>query len=285
MINRYFSDDNLTRVKKHFDFLLEIIKNSFGEFEFSIRENKFNIYYKGNSISLVSFSDRDRDMYKIEINSKFFKETLADNPKLFTKCKEIRNKCRITLSSKELHTFLQIKHLNQFARKVAIENYKEEITLEHSLITDNTNKENFIFIDRQVDVKDRENKQRYIDLLALEQIQGNEYKFVVCEVKLGKNGELKDKVANQLERYITLIEDDFEIYKKCYEKQYLQKKELGLFDKPDFKSIVIKKPVEGLIIVGGYSGIAKPQIESLKNNHPDLKIKHFTYDMNRATDY
>ena len=52
-IKRYFSDDNLKRIKKDFDFLVEIICKSSGEFDFAIRDNYFNIYYKGNSLAKV----------------------------------------------------------------------------------------------------------------------------------------------------------------------------------------------------------------------------------------
>ena len=65
-------------------------------------------------------------------------------------------------------------------------------------------------------------------------------------------------------------------YKDCYEKHYIQKKGLGLIKQPTYKEIEIVEPVEGLIIVGGYSGMAQPRIKTLKAAYPNLEIKHFT---------
>ena len=52
-IKRYFSKDNLKRIKKDFKFLISLIDKSYGEFDFAIRNNYFNIYYKGNSLAKV----------------------------------------------------------------------------------------------------------------------------------------------------------------------------------------------------------------------------------------
>lgn len=63
------------------------------------------------------------------------------------------------------------------------------------LITDNLDRDELILIDRQVpDTK----LNRRMDLLALKQTQGSQYRFLVLEVKMGNNPELKDKVANQV---------------------------------------------------------------------------------------
>ena len=49
IIKRYFSQKNLDRVKDDFKFLLKIIKNKDyrGELDLALRENNFNLYYKG----------------------------------------------------------------------------------------------------------------------------------------------------------------------------------------------------------------------------------------------
>ena len=74
--------------------------------------------------------------------------------------------------------------------------------------------------------------------------------------------------------YLGPNDDD---YKNCYEKHYEQKKKLGLFTKPSLGKIEIVKPVEGKIIVGGYSGLAKDKINQLLSNHPELKKKIITF--------
>lgn len=115
--------------------------------------------------------------------------------------------------------------------------------------------------------------------MALKQIEGNKYKFLVSEVKLGNNTELKNKVATQLDDYLKHIKTNFTDYKICYEIHFAQKKELGLIKIPTSNKIEIIEPVEGIILVGGYSGIAKKQISELKKTFPHLKIKQFTNEI------
>jgi len=279
MIKRYFSDENFIRMQKHFSFLIRKINDSLGELELSIRDDYFNIYYKGNSLSKVSFKEDDK--YQIDINSKFFEGTSVAKSKNDGSCSKNKkgDYYSIMLSSKQLPSFFKEKHLKEFISKIKKENYKEEITFEQALIADNKNRESFFFIDRQV--SDGKMKRKTLDLLALKQKQGNKYHFVICEVKLGNNPELKDKVVDQLNYYVTHIneKENFNNYKDCYEKQYKQKRTLGLINIPAFPSIEIEKPVEGRIIVGGYSGIAKSQLDSLQNKCQNLKIEHFTYEL------
>jgi len=49
IIKRYFSQKNLDRVKDDFKFLLRMIKDKDyrGEFGLALRDNYFNLYYKG----------------------------------------------------------------------------------------------------------------------------------------------------------------------------------------------------------------------------------------------
>ena len=64
-------------------------------------------------------------------------------------------------------------------------------------------------------------------MLALKQSQGNQYQFLVLEVKMGNNPELKDKVAEQIKSYVTHITKHFQGNKTCYEKNYSQIKFVG----------------------------------------------------------
>lgn len=271
-IKRYFSAENLIRVKNDFKFLFKLLDTSFGEYDFAIRDNYFNIYYKGNSLAKVE--PKKNNLYKISINSKFFDNTKADSPNFYTSKNNSNN---IILTNKQLHRFFQRKHLIEFASRIKKVHNGEEIDFEQSLITDNLNREDFIFIDRQV--TDTELKRKRLDLLALEQVEGNQYKFVVSEVKLGNNGELKSKVASQLDGYVKHITDNFNDYRKCYEKHFEQKRKLGLIKTPAIDNIKIVEPVEGIILVGGYSGIAKKHIKELNTTYPHLKVKPFTNEI------
>lgn len=269
-IKRFLSVDDFKRVKKNFHFLSKYIQNSFGEYDLSIRENYFNLYYKGYSLSKVE--PKRNDTYQVTIHKNFFAGTKADNPKYFKSKKCSGQYCILQLETNHLHPFFQAKHLSEFAANIKKEP-SGEIGFEQSLITDNLNQDSVIIIDRQI--TDTELKRRRLDLLALKKVDGNKYKFQLLEVKLGNNNELKGEVALQLQWYVNHVKAHFPEYKDCYEKQYTQKKELGLITTPTHKSIEIVEPVEGRIIVGGYSGMANSRIKSLKAAYPNLDIKHF----------
>ena len=260
-----------------FKFLLKMIKDKYytGELDLSLRDNYFNLYYKGNSLAKVVFSKGNS--YKISINEKFFSNTDADQDKRFFKTKKRKGTYfEIGLDNKLLHPFFQKKYINQFISNIREVNNGEEITFEQAIITDNLDREDIIIIDRQI--KDKGFKKR-MDLLALRQVEKNknEYSFCVIEVKLGNNPELEKEVAIQLDEYVSHIEKNFNDYKYCYEKQYEQKRDLGLIIGPKYNSIKIVRPVKGLIAVVGYSGIAKGQIAQLKSKYPGLDVKSFDY--------
>jgi len=283
IINRFFNPTNFKRMKDDFKFLLKMIENKDckGELDLALRDNYFNLYYKGNSLAKVEFTDDDTYPYKIKINTKFFSKTGADGDKRFFATKKRKNTYfEIGLDKKLLHPFFQKKYIDQFISNIRKVNNGEEITLEQAIITDNLGREDIIIIDRQI--KDKVFKKR-MDLLALYQVEKNknEYNFWVIEVKLGNNPELKDKVAIQLDGYVLHIGKNFDDYKDCYEKQYEQKRELGLIVGPKYESIKIVQPVKGLIAVVGYSGIAKGQIAQLKSNHSELKIESFDYSLKK----
>jgi hypothetical protein len=271
IIKRYFSDNTFIRIHKDFGFLVKFINSTYGEYYFAIREDYFNIYYKGNSLAKII--PTTKDIYKISIHSKFFENTKADNAKYFSIKTKSKDYTEIELTTKQLHPFLQKKHLLEIASNIKKVNFGEEISFEQTIITDNLDRNDLLFIDRQINDKSLNGS---MDLLALRHVKGNQYKFIITEVKLGKNPELKDKVASQSDGYLKHVQKCFRDYKLCYEKQYVQKKELGLIDWVSCNTIEIIEPVEGLIVVGGYSGIAHSQIKELKIKFPNLKIEHLT---------
>jgi hypothetical protein len=273
-IKRFFSNGNFNKVKKDFQFLSKFVQSSYGEYDLSIRENYFSLYYKGYSIGKIE-PQRD-NTYKVTIHENFFSGSKADNPKYFISKKYSVPYYILQLDTKNLHPFFQVKHLAEFAANVKKEP-SGEIGFEQSLLTDNLNQDSIIIIDRQI--TDTQLNRKRLDLLALKQVDGNKYKFQLLEVKLGNNNELKGAVVNQLASYVNHVNAHFIEYKECYEKQYAQKKELGLILIPSHKTIEIIEPVEGRIIVGGYSGMAQSRINTLKTSHPHLDIKHFIHEL------
>ncbi len=274
-IKRYFTPDNLTRISKDFNFLITLVNTSYGEYDMAIRDNYFNIYYKGNSLAKVE--PKGGDQYKVSINTKFFTNTPADDASYYKSKSKSGSYINLILTSKQLHPFFQRKHLTRFAALIKKVHNGEEIDFEQSLVTDNLNRESIIFIDRQI--TDSKLNRKRLDLLALKKVEKNQYSFLVSEVKLGNNTELKNQVAGQLQVYVEHIQKHFKDYKACYETHFLQKRELGLIQTPNFKEIEIVEPVEGIILVGGYSGIAEKQIVELKTAFPSLEVRHFTNAM------
>lgn len=49
IVNRYFNPTNFRRMKDDFEFLLKMSKDKdyIGELDFALRNNYFNLYYKG----------------------------------------------------------------------------------------------------------------------------------------------------------------------------------------------------------------------------------------------
>ena len=280
IIKRYFSENIFNHIKSDFGFLIDKIIRSGFEYDLQIRNNYFNLYYKGNSIGKISYSTKTQ-LYKVKIHNKFINKKIKERftPKEGTYLV-------FMLRKEQLHPLFSSQNLSSMAQKVKNVKHQEEIAFEQMIMTDNVKRQDLIIIDRQiVDATGRTK----IDLLALTQTQkkDNDYQFCVIEVKLGNNPELKGAVSGQLKGYIDRISDNFEDYKKCYEKNFTQKQELGLFDDPSLKSLKINivPGVQGLVVVLGYSGIAKESIDELKKKDPTIKILHLKniIDLSKAS--
>ena len=266
VIKRYFSEDIFKSIKADFKFLIDKITRSEFEYDLQIRDNYFNLYYKGNNLGKVSYK-KTRQLYEIEIHNKFIDEKIRK--KFKPRSRKRPDYLIFSLSRERLHSLFSSANLLSMGHGVKKVNYQEERILEQVLMTDNVNRSDLIIIDRQVvDTID----QTKMDMLALIQRKGNDYQFCVIEVKLGNNDDLRGKVVKQLKDYIGKIKDNFRDYKKCYEKNFKQKQELGLIDKNLKVNIV--EGVSGMVAVVGYSGIAEKRIRELKQKAPDIRILH-----------
>lgn len=276
MIQRYFDQDDFDRLQQDFVFLVDIIEGFKGELELSLRDGYFNLYFRGNNAAKVTFMKNNK--YRISLHKKFYPRSLERDPRFSDTL--VGDYRIIHATSKLLHPLLQKKYLAEIYSKIKRVNHSEELALEQMLITDNLHREDFIIIDRQV--SDSSLHGRKMDLLALKQVESNRYHFYVLEVKMGNNPELKEKVATQIETYINHITTHFEDYRNCYQVQYHQKRAFGLLPTPQWESINIIPEVHGTVIVGGYSGIAKGQIEALKSSHPNLQVYTFQYKVDAS---
>ena len=276
VIKRYLSKETYKAVKRDFQFLIKKIKSSGFEYGLEIRDNYLNLYYRGNSLGKISWR-KSKNLYKIEVNRKFLENDKHEIEDVFQQFQNYRKNEYVffTLGSKQLHPFFSTRNLLLMGRKVKDVNFQEEIVFEQMLLTDNSDRDDLIIIDRQV--VDR-NSSTKMDLLTLKRNNAGKYQFCVLEVKLGNNSELKGKVFAQLTGYIERIKKNFQQYKECYDENALQKQGLGLLQN-DLK-INIVEDVLGFVVVGGYSGLAKQSIKELKAQHPDIKVLHIKNKIN-----
>lgn len=264
IIKRYFSENIFDHIKSDFRFLIAKIIQSGFEYDLQIRDNYFNLYYKGNSIGKISYSTKTKK-YKISIHNKFINKKIEER----FKPQRIESYLIFTLLKKQLHPLFSSQNLLSMAQKVKEIYYQEETTFEQMVMTDNVNRPDLIIIDRQIIDNTAKTK---MDLLALTKNKDNDYQFCIIEVKLGNNSELKSRVIAQLNGYHDRISKNFKDYKECYEKNFKQKQELGLLE-PSLK-INIVPDVLKVVVVLGYSGIAQKSIKELKGKDPTIKILH-----------
>lgn len=270
-LKRYFSDDEkLNRFLADFDFLFKKVKASLDELDLKLRSNYFNLYYKGNSLAKVSFKGVN---YKIDIHNKFIKNVFDGDERFNPEKSKSSHYTSYILKPELLPAFFQMKYLKKIYSNIRKVNYGEEITFEQILITDNLNRPDFFIIDRQI--TETSLKRKRLDLLALQQVDKNKnkYRFLVIEIKLGNNPELKKDVGEQLEGYLTHIHGHFPSWKGCYEKNYKQLKKTGIFDIPEYSEIEIVNSTQGMAVVGGYFNMAQKNISHLKKSYPDVKVK------------
>jgi len=274
IIKRYFSEDIFNTIKSDFAFLIKFILQSGFEYDLQIRDNYFNLYYKGNSLGKISFSSKT-ELYSVRIHHKFIDQRIKERFK-----PQEGYYLTFTLPGKQLHPLFSQGNLISMSQKVKTVNFQEEVIFEQMIMTDNVGRKDLVIIDRQV--LDNTAKTK-MDLLALVKKADNDYQFCVIEVKLGNNPELKGDVIHQLKGYIHRIEQHFEAYKECYELNFKQKQELGLFEKN--LQINIVPEVLGIVVILGYSGLAQKSIAKLKEKDPAIKILHLknVIDLSRAS--
>lgn len=270
VIERYLklSADRREKTKSDLRPLVKLINGSGGEYSLQLRENYFNIYYQGNSLALVR--PNKNGTYTASIHKKFASGNTLRKLERYSVNKPSQTAesksqyVNFTIRSQSLHQFFQRANINSLSSKIRAVHNGEEITFEQAVITDNPPSRNLIIIDRQV--ADKENRAQ-IDLLALKRDSINKpFHFVVIEVKLGRNSELREKVGRQLNSYISHIKKHVKDYVDCYKKNYRQKWELGLLAPGLPDNIEIdenKETVEGMVVVCGYSQLAKQSLEKL----------------------
>ena len=265
MIARFIGDQHLSRFLDDFVFLFERIRREKGELDLRLRKDYFNLYYKGNSLAMVKV---EKAPYQIKINNKFAHEG-------FGKIADANGDSdyrTYSVPPERLHSFFSKANIDKSFAAIKHVHYSEELSLEQMLITDNFDREDFLVIDRQV--QDKSLGAGRIDLLGLRQVLGHQnlYHFLIMEIKVGNNPELHGKVGAQLARYKKAFDTHFDEVKACYERTYRQMKQTRVFPRPTVDAIEIVRPVDALVVVFGYSGIADSALKNLRGEYPEIHI-------------
>ena len=291
-ITRYLRDQDMERLDGEARFLVDRVLASKGELFLAMRRDYqadigyVNIYSRGNSLAKVAF--QKRGSYAVEISCEFFgREGDSRNKRLAKFLPELRrhnkagNRYLWTVDAKQLRRLLQRANVLALVHGIRHRDFTEELWFEQTLIADNLGREDFIIIDRQVD-EPHDDRGR-LDLLAIERVEGDSYRFVPLEVKLGNNVELAHDVRDQVSRYVERIEERFDDYRDCYERVYRQLRSVGLISaRPECVHMV--RGTEGMVIVGGYAGLAREAIQQLHEHAPEIRVRQFINSIDRASD-
>lgn len=273
-MNRFLTDTNFSRFQHDFTRVMTIIRDSQGEYDLRFRKNYLNLYSRGNSIARIAFKP---GRYEITTHVKFAEGVFSkDKQKRFSAT--VKGTYATYRVCPELVTpFFQKAYLQKMANRVADVDCSEEVEFEQLIIADNWGSESWLIIDRQV-IHPGLRRNR-IDLLALKREQDGAFHFHVVEVKMGNNPELREEVADQLERYLRLIKQNLQEWKEGYLRTVKQMRILGLLPQLDCDLLQIGDKVDGSVAVFGYPKAAKDAIKQLKAKHPEIVVKRFSFPL------
>ncbi len=263
---RGLNGENPIRFSKDFVFLFDSIRRQCGELDLRLRNDYFNVYYRGNSLAKVKFLRED---YDVQIHKEFGAGVFDEDR--FGAPRSQGNYLVWHLKKGQLPSFLQSRHIKSLAKRIKNRNFSEETAFEQMLITDNMDRSGLILIDRQIEGGSIPGR---MDLLALRQVDGdsNRYHFLILELKMGNSSDLTMKVAAQLKGYINAVTKDFDQFKASYECVYRQLKAVGMFPQCRHSEVDIVKGVQGLVVVGGYSGLADKALRQLRQYSPGTQF-------------
>jgi hypothetical protein len=278
VINRVLDDENLALMKRDMKPLLRRVRDSKGELLIFLRDNSFNVYYRGNSLAQIAFppgGTSAQATYRVTIRWAFVeKSKLEVDPVVAEFAMSVSSDGKSVIydvTASELRVLLKAVHIADLCKRIRTVDYSEELAFEQKLIADNMDRDDLVIIDRQVvlyDMTPQGRRRRCIDVLALQQVEGNSYRFLVIEAKMGNNPELKNAVVSQLDGYVDCVKLHIEELRDCYEENYRQQKLLGLIGRPTVSAIQIVDDVRGMIVVSGYSGQVKKKVDDLKQQCP-----------------
>lgn len=276
-IGRVLSERNLERMLDDGGFLIKAVTGSRGELYLALRDNYLNVYYRGSSLAQISFGRGG--VYRVRIHGAFVEGSTGMSLSAVAEPQKCGEYFLWHVKGHDFHRLLQAAHVKKLQANIKRRNFSEEALFEQAFIWDNQKRDDFIVIDRQV--QPRGQGQKKLDLLALRQEDGNQYRFLAIEAKLGNNKELRGPVFEQLEGYVAAVTEHFEDYRMCYEESYRQQKLLGLLPSGP-ASVKIEAGVEGLVVVFAHSGLGAEAIQALQARFPAVKVELFRFNLEAA---
>jgi len=267
-LRRFLREDEFKRMQHDFKGICRLVATSSGELEIAFKDRRFTIYYQGNPLATIVF--RPNGEHYFDTHKKFFQRTTMDREFTYQSGASA-DYVRMTGDAATMRRALTSKYVEQLQKAIEAVDYGGEITFEQLLIADNPATPNFFIVDRQV--ADRHVRHR-LDVLGLRRVEPGVWRFVVLDVKLGCNKELSGKVGEKLQTYVDHMKKEIAQYSACYTLAYQQKLTLGLLGEGMPESISIDETeVDGLVVVGSYSRMARVQVAQLKRQYPDIKVR------------
>ena len=286
VIKRRLSEDNYERAKDELGFLVDHLGRAQfrGDLAIEFRgPSELSVYDRGFRLAQIMFA-RDGS-YRVGTHTSFIQKTPLDgNPRFPAVIDDEKKSATFAVTAGGLRSLLQTTHIARMRTRIKEVRHREEIGVSHVIAADTMNGGDIVIIDREVGHSGSALPGERLDLLALERVRADEYRFLAVEVKLGNNPELNLRAAGrnavmQVEGYRDEIDRCFDDYKECYEENVRQKIGLRLLDCWEAAPTIVRG-TNAMLVVAGYMGIAAPHLEAIEREHKDLWVKKIRYDLN-----
>jgi len=292
-IRRHLNEEEWTH-HRDLSFLADMARKSHGDLWFAIREHRVSLYHQGKLVCTVNFVPRTGRAastyprpYNVGFGRRFTEPTkpksgwaplgewdLADQIDDLAGCKGRRSGSYsyYNLDAAGLKRVITPAVVKRLCAAIRAINYGGEITFEQLLVAQNPPRPDFLVIDRQIADSHPKFARQRMDVLALRRVAGDEFSFVVIELKLGNNPAAWGEVVGQTKRYVDHIEHDVaEEYCATYAKMYEQLAQFGLIGSEMPRTITIRpdRP-EGVVVIGYADKALEEHVKTLREDNPDI---------------
>lgn len=252
----------------------------------ALREDYVNVYHRGQSMARVEFAQEPRTgvpVSRVVLHGKFAGHILPGECTRLPgrddyRCGRLERgevvSSEIVVRAKQ-GVEAWFKREEALAPHRAALDFHREIEAESAILKCSRPSPRFFFIDRQIadhvlaeDLPAGMEHRPRMDLLALEQISGAEYRMVLIELKLPNNTDLSGKVAKQVSDYLAHLSARehrvAQAYVECYARHYEQKRFLGLLSDSLPSSITIDPMATRAVVAIAHNSGGRVSAEDAK---------------------